>query len=140
MRVMGWTWKEVWAGINKEFPEIPDGLSEATIIKWVNAHIKPAMEESVEEYRQHQLNEIALAKRAIMPRVQKGDDKAIASLSRLQDREAKLLGMDKPVQVQLETKVVDHQTEADVLLERLVRAKATGQVITGELVQKAIEG
>lgn len=138
LRVLSYTWKQVHAKIREEFPEAD--VSEASIIKWTNAHIKPAAEIAVEEYRQHQLAQIELAKRAIMPRVQKGDDKAIASLNALMSREAKLLGMDAPVQVQLETKVVDHQSEAQVLLERMLQAKATGQVISGEVVRELAAG
>ena len=87
-----------------------------------------------------QLAQIELAKRAIMPRVQKGDDKAIASLNALMSREAKLLGMDAPVQVQLETKTVDHKSEAQAILERMLQLKATGQVITGETVKQIQSG
>lgn len=134
LRVMGYTWKQVHSKILEEFPEA--NVSEASCIKWTNEHIKPAAEETVENYRQHQLAQIKLAQRAIMPRVQKGDDKAIASLNALMSREAKLLGMDAPVQVQLETKTVDHQSEAQVLIERLLAAKATGSVISGEVVKE----
>lgn len=141
LRVMGHTWKEIHAKLLKEFPEA--SVSEASIIKWVNGYIKPAMEESVEEYRQQQLAEIALAKKALMPRVEKADVAAIAALSRLQDRQSKLLGMDAPVQVQVEAKVVDHQSEAQAILARIRDARlarATGNVVEGEVVQKAIGG
>lgn len=134
LRVLSYTWKQTHAKIQDEFPEA--NVSESSIIKWVNDHIKPAAEIAVEGYRQQQLAQIELAKRAIMPRVQKGDDKAIASLNALMSREAKLLGMDAPVQVQLETKTVDHQSEAQVLIERLLAAKATGSVISGEVVKE----
>lgn len=130
LRVMGNTWKQVHAKIQSEFPEAD--VSEATVIKWVNEHIKPAAEETVEEYRQHQLQEIALAKRALMPRVEKADVAAIASLSRLQDREAKLLGLDKPVQVQVETVKVDDELE---VLKMLAAMNSHG-VIKGDIVRE----
>ena len=138
LRVLSYTWKQTHAKIRDEFPEAD--VSETSIIKWVNEHIKPAAEVAVEEYRQAQLAQIELAKRAIMPRVQKGDDKAIASLNALMSREAKLLGMDAPVQVQLETKTVDHKSEAQAILERMLQLKATGQVITGETVKQIQSG
>lgn len=138
LRCLSYTWKQVHSKIRAEFPEAD--LSEATIIKWTNAHIKPAAEIAVEEYRQMQLQQIETAKRAIMPRVQKGDDKAIASLNALMNREAKLLGMDAPVQVQLETKQVDHQSEAQAIIERLLHAKATGQIINGQVVRELTAG
>lgn len=133
IRVMGNTWKETHAKILKEFPEA--NVSEASIIKWVNAYIKPALEESVEQYRQQQLQEIALAKKAIMPKVEKGDIGAIATLARLHDRTAKLLGMDAPVQVQVETRKVDDELEVQKML-----AGFTGHVIQGEVVKpKGVE-
>lgn len=138
LRVMGNTWREVHAQILKEFPEA--GVSESSVIKWVNDRIKPAAEQSIENYRQQQLEEIDLAKKAIMKRVEKGDDKALQALDRLQSRQAKLMGLDAPVQVQMEQKIVDHQTQAQTFLERMLAAKATGKVIDGEVVQKAIEG
>lgn len=128
LRVMGFTWKQVHSKIRTEFEEAD--VSEATIIKWTNDHIKPAAEESVEDYRRHQLAQIDLAKRAIMPRVQKGDDKAIASLNALMARESKLLGMDAPVQVQIETKQVNDELEVQKML-----AGFTGPVIPGEVVK-----
>lgn len=134
LRVLSYTWKQTHAKIREEFPEA--NVSESSIIKWVNDHIKPAVDIAVEGYRQQQLAQIEMAKRAIMPRVQKGDDKAIASLNALMSREAKLLGMDAPVQVQLETKQVDHQSEAQAIIERLLAAKATGQIINGQVVRE----
>lgn len=138
LRVMGNTWKETHAQILKEFPEA--NVSEMSVIRWVNDYIKPAAEQTVEHYRQQQLAEIEFAKKAIMKRVEKGDDKALASLARLHDRQAKLLGTDMPVQVQVEQRVVDHQTQADIILERMLALDATGQVLDGEIVHKAIEG
>jgi len=130
LRVLSYTWKQCHAKIQEEFPEA--NVSESSIIKWVNEHIKPAAEIAVEDYRQQQLAQIELAKRAIMPRVQKGDDKAIASLNALMNREAKLLGMDAPVQVQLETKQVNDELEVQRML-----AGFMGHVIPGEVVKPA---
>lgn len=137
LKVMGNTWRQVHAEIQKEFPEA--NVSESSVIKWVNDRIKPAAEQSIESLRQQQIEEIQLAKRAIMKRVEKGDDKAMQSLDRLQSREAKLMGLDAPVQVQLEQKVVDHQTQAQAFLERMLAAKATGKVIDGETVQRELD-
>lgn len=50
------------------------------------------------------------------------------------------MGLDAPVQVQMEQKIVDHQTQAQVFLERMLANKATGGIVSGEVVQKAIEG
>lgn len=138
LKVMGSSWREVHAQIQKEFPELD--VSESSIIRWVNDRIKPAAEESIANLRQQQLEEIELAKKAIMKRVEKGDDKALQALDRLQARQAKLMGLDAPVQVQMEQKIVDHQTQAQVFLERMLANKATGGIVSGEVINRAIEG
>lgn len=138
LRVMGNSWREVTEQLRKEFPEV--NPSETSVIKWVNDRIKPAAEESIANLRQQQLEEIELAKKAIMKRVEKGDDKALQALDRLQARQAKLMGLDAPVQVQMEQKVVDHQTQAQVFLERMLANKATGGIVSGEVINRAIEG
>lgn len=51
--------------------------------------------------RQISLERIELATRAIMPRLKKGDDAAILSFTRLDQRRAKLLGLEAPVRAEL---------------------------------------
>jgi len=135
LRVMGNNWRETTEQLRVEFPEVD--IAETTVIAWVNAHIKPAAEQTVEDYRQQQLAEIEFAKKAIMKRVEKGDDKALASLDRLMARQAKLLGMDAPVSVQIEAKVVNDELEVQRMLSAM---DATGQIIKGEVVQRELEG
>ena len=57
-------------------------------------------EEAAEEVRLLELERLDLALNKIMPKVLKGDDKAIQSLLRIMERRSKYLGLDKPIQVE----------------------------------------
>lgn len=123
--------------INEEFGET---LHLTTISKWIDERIKPELEEKADSYRQHLLEQISIAKEAVWKRVLMGDDKAVGAWTRLVDREMRLTGVEKPVQIAVTTNIVDKETEFEKMLTRLRQSRAeslpSGHVIQGEVVRR----
>lgn len=125
--------------VNEEFG---DSLAFETVRRWIEQRIKPRLEETSEAYRQHLLDQIAVAKRAVWPRVQMGDDKAIITWTRLIDREMALTGVQKPVQVSITTTTVDSDAlEVVKMLDQFFGAAAAGEghVLQGEVLSSETE-
>lgn len=127
--------------VNEEFDE---SLAFETVRRWIEQRIKPRLDETAEAYRQHLLDQLTVAKRAVWKRVQQGDDKAIITWTRLLDREMALTGVQKPVQVSITTNTAD----SDALeVQRMLRARRSasdpdlgqGHVIQGEVVRSETE-
>jgi hypothetical protein len=124
--------------VNEEFGET---LHLTTISKWIDERIKPELEETADSYRQHLLAQIAEAKEAVWKRAMRGDDKALTSWTRLVDREMRLTGVEKPVQIAVTTNIVDKETEFEKMLTRLRQSRGEtlpeGHVIQGEVVRRS---
>lgn len=132
------TLRETTAIINQEFNET---LHLTTISKWIDDRIKPELEEKADAYRQHLLQQIAVLKEAAWKRAKMGDEKAIASWTRLVDREMRLTGVEKPVQIAVTTNIADKETEFEKMLARLRASRGDvqpeGHVIQGEVVRRS---
>lgn len=124
--------------VNEEFGE---SLAISTISKWIDERIKPELEETADSYRQHVLAQIAEAKEALWKRVLRGDDKATAAWTRLLDREVRLTGIEKPIQVAVTTNSEDRETTALRLLRKIREQRGEvppeGHVIQGEVVRRS---
>ena len=66
LRMESYTLRETTEIVNDEFG---DTLSIETVRKWIEDRIKPELEEKADAYRQHLLDQIAVAKRALSKRV-----------------------------------------------------------------------
>jgi DNA-binding transcriptional regulator YiaG len=123
--------------VNQEFSET---LAISTVAKWIDERIKPELEETADAYRQHVLAQIAEAKEALWNRVLRGDDKATTAWTRLLDREVRITGIEKPIQVAVTTNIADKETEFEKMLTRLRRSRGEslpdGHVIQGEVVRR----
>ncbi|MFD5508418.1 sigma factor-like helix-turn-helix DNA-binding protein [Streptomyces sp. NPDC127051] len=65
-----------------------------------------------------------------------GDKDATTSVLRLMEREARLMGLDSAQAFTVQAQVVDHTTEANRILERMLAMKAAGRTITGEVLRE----
>lgn len=122
--------------VNEEFGET---LVISTISKWIDERIKPELEETADAYRQHVLAQIGEAKEALWKRVLRGDDKAAAAWTRLLDREVRLTGIEKPIQVAVtNTTLAGDGVEVQRMLDQFFGAPASaeGHVIQGEVVRR----
>lgn len=123
--------------INEEFG---DTLALTTVSKWIDERIRPELEEKADSYRQHLLAQISTAKEAVWKRVLMGDDKAVGAWTRLVDREMRLTGVEKPVQIAVTTNITDKETEFEKMLTRLRQSRGEslpgGHVIQGEVVRR----
>lgn len=124
--------------VNAEFG---DKLALTTISRWIDERIKPQLEEAADSYRQHLLGQIAVLKEAAWKRAKMGDEKAIASWTRLVDREMRLTGVEKPMQIAVTTNTEDRETAALRLLRKIREQRGDvspteGHVIQGEVVRR----
>jgi len=122
--------------VNEEFN---DNLAFETVRRWIQERIKPELEETAEAYRQTLLEQISLQKRRLEPKMLMGDEKAIAAWTRLVDREMRLTGVEKPVQVSLSVSNADSDAlEAQRLLDQYFGAPSgAGHVVQGEVVKRS---
>ena len=139
LRMESYTLRETTEIVNDEFG---DTLSIETVRKWIEDRIKPELEEKADAYRQHLLDQIAVAKRALSKRVMMGDEKAVTAWTRLLDREMRLTGVEKPHQVQITTSsadgdALDVQKQLDQFFGSAV--PGAGHVIQGEVVRRDAE-
>lgn len=137
LRRDSYTLRETVDIVNEEFG---DSLAFETVRRWIEQRIKPELEETSEAYRQTLLEQISLQKRRLEPKMLMGDEKAIAAWTRLVDREMRLTGVEKPVQIAVTNTAVDKETEFEAMLTRLRVARgdlpAAGHVIQGEVVRR----
>jgi hypothetical protein len=140
LRMESYTLRDVVDIINEEFE---DSLAFETIRKWIQDRIKPELEETADAYRQNLLEQIAIQKRRLEPRLAMGDEKAVAAWTRLIDREMRLTGVEKPHQISLTTSSADSDAlEVEKILGQFFGAEvadtgAAGHVIQGEVVRRS---
>lgn len=138
LRRDSYTLRETVEIVNEEFG---DTLAFETVRRWMQERIKPELEETAEAYRQTLLEQIALQKRRLEPKMLMGDEKAIAAWTRLIDREMRLTGVEKPVQVAITTTNLDADgVEVQKMLDQFFgvpdSASGSGHVIQGEVVRR----
>ncbi|QYW07548.1 terminase small subunit [Streptomyces phage Lizz] len=136
LRRESYTLRETVEIVNEEFG---DSLAFETVRRWIQDRIKPELEEKADEYRQHLLDQIAIAKRALSKRVMMGDEKAVAAWTRLLDREMRLTGVEKPIKVDMNVNSREGDAnEAQRLLDQFfgVAPAGEGHVIQGEVVNR----
>lgn len=139
LRMESYTLRETTEMVNDEFG---DTLSVETVRTWIEERIKPELEETANSYRQHLLDQIAVAKRALSKRVMMGDEKAVSAWTRLLDREMRLTGVEKPHQIAVTTTTADGDAlEVQKIMDHFFGApdSAAGHVIQGEVVKRTAE-
>ncbi|MGW5231802.1 transposase [Streptomyces nodosus] len=83
------------------------GISPSAVQRRVEKYKAEEIHPKAEEMREMQLAQIRAGKRAIWKRYITGDDKAVASMIRLLEREAKLAGLDSATQFKVQTEEID---------------------------------
>jgi hypothetical protein len=122
--------------LNAEFPGLD--ISRATVTRWINKKLKPEVDETVDEYRLQMLSRIEAAREAVWPRVLRGDEKAGAYYLRLEQKEADLRGLDKPVQVEVSATPADNELEVQRMIREYKERRAReDKVIQGEVVGRS---
>lgn len=120
-----------------------DRIGEAMGISRARAHdlVKAAYDEllldtkrAAEEVRDQEVERLDQALEALWPKVEKGDDKALHSLLRLQERRSKLLGLDAPQKIDQTSSdgtmspqpAIDASRLSDQTLQELLEARDQG--------------
>lgn len=139
LRIDSYTLRETVEIVNEEFN---DNLAFETVRRWIQERIKPELEETAEAYRQTLLEQISLQKRRLEAKMLMGDEKAIATWTRLVDREMRLTGVEKPVQVSLsvsnaDADALDVQKQLDQFFGNSGSPAGAGHVIQGEVVKRS---
>lgn len=86
------------------------GLSHGTAHNWYTEALRETWEESAgdrEAVLGAELTKLAIAERALMPKVLIGDPRSIDVYLRVMDRRARYLGLDQPAKVRVEVGRVD---------------------------------
>ncbi|MDX2390682.1 hypothetical protein NJL88_11520 [Streptomyces sp. DK15] len=67
-----------------------------------------------------------------------GDKDATISMIRLMEREARLMGLDSAQAFMVQSVTVDHESDFDLMLERMRKARAAGQEVQHTVVRGEI--
>lgn len=137
LRRDSYTLRETVEIVNEEFG---DSLAFETVRRWIQERIKPELEETADAYRQTLLEQISLQKRRLEPKMLMGDEKAIAAWTRLVDREVRLTGVEKPLQVSVtNTNLNADGVEVQRMLDQFFGAPTSGEghVVQGEVVRRS---
>ena len=107
----------------KSYPKIADalGVSVSTAHKYVTTELQRLAKECGEDaaaIRQIELDRLDDALDALADRIEQGDDRAVATMLRIQERRAKLLGLDSPDRQQVEVTGIDPR---ELLAQKLGR-------------------
>ena len=107
----------------KSYPKIAEalGVSVGTAHRDVTTELARLAKECGEEaaiVRQMELDRLDVALDALADRIEQGDDRAVATMLRIQERRAKLLGLDSPDRQQVEVTGIDPR---ELLAARLGR-------------------
>lgn len=107
----------------KSYPKIAEalGVSVGTAHRDVTielARLAKECSEEAEAIRQIELERLDDALDAISDRIEQGDDRAVATMLRIQERRAKLLGLDSPDRQQVEVTGIDPR---ELLAQKLGR-------------------
>lgn len=85
----------------------------------VKRGMQKALQEPADELREIEASRLDLAQAKVWPKVEQGDMKAIATLLRIMERRAKLLGLDAPTVIQQDVTVFDGAGDLDREVQRL---------------------
>ena len=96
----------------RSYPRIAEelGVSLTTAHRYVTTELERLAKECGEEaaiVRQMELDRLDVALDALADRIEQGDDRAVATMLRIQERRAKLLGLDSPDRQQVEVTGID---------------------------------
>ncbi|MFF1299975.1 MULTISPECIES: sigma factor-like helix-turn-helix DNA-binding protein [unclassified Streptomyces] len=83
------------------------GVSLATVQRRLELYIKERVHPKADEYRARQIDSLHMYLRALRKPIESGDPKAIANAVRIQERIAKLLGLDSATAFKVEATVHD---------------------------------
>lgn len=114
LSLMGWSQTEIAAEL---------GVSQATVSKDISEESRSRIQPAADEWRQQSADRMRIGIKALMKDIQ--DERQVARsvevLSKVEERLAKLLGLDAPQQQEV-TAVVEHKpTEVLSLIERARR-------------------
>lgn len=104
------------------------GVAPMTAFRDVEAHAREIQQPVAEQVRKQEVARLDALLDNLWPRVEQGDDKAVANVLRVMDRRAKLLGLDAPAKQDITVQQVDPK---DIELAELIReaqAKAAANV------------
>ncbi|WP_329332570.1 sigma-70 region 4 domain-containing protein [Streptomyces sp. NBC_00663] len=96
------------------------GVSLATVQRRLELYIKERVHPKADEYRARQIDSLHMYLRALRKPIESGDPKAIANAVRIQERIAKLLGLDSATAFKVEVEPSDKYTERSTAM-RLIQ-------------------
>lgn len=87
------------------------GVSLATVQRRLELYIKERVHPKADEYRARQIDSLHMYLRALRKPIESGDPKAIANAVRIQERIAKLLGLDSATAFKVEVEQTNDKLE-----------------------------
>ncbi|WP_327698852.1 transposase family protein [Streptomyces sp. NBC_00459] len=95
------------------------GVSQSTVRNVIKKYTEGRLHPKVDEYRQEQVDRLQIYLRSLSKAILTGDPKTIAQAIRVEERIARLLGLDAATQYVVEAKVEDRETAALSILRQI---------------------
>jgi len=107
------------------------GVSLATVQRRMELYIKDRVHPKADEFRARQIDSLHMYLRALRKPIESGDPKAIANAVRIQERIAKLLGLDSATAFKVEIEKTDDTIEVHKIMDHFfsTNPKAEPKVI-----------
>lgn len=114
------------------------GIPYATCQRYKERALASIQLPTVDAARKEELDRLEAIIRAIWPAVESGDDKAIANYMKVSERRAKLLGLDRPIEV---TQTVYEETAQERELRQLMeQAERDQKMEEARLLEESTQG
>lgn len=112
-------------GVSLRTLEAEMGISHTTLGRYKNKALESIQLPLVEEAQKEELDRLNRIIEIVWPAVENGDEKAIASYFKAAERRAKLLGLDKPIQVESTVREISaEEAELQAMLAQAERDEA----------------
>ncbi|WP_333745901.1 sigma-70 region 4 domain-containing protein [Streptomyces sp. IBSBF 2950] len=111
------------------------GVSLATVQRRLELYIKERVHPKADEYRARQIDSLHMYLRALRKPIESGDPKAIANAVRIQERIAKLLGLDSATAFKVEVERADDVSEVQKMMDQYFGVSTAARpAIPGEVI------
>lgn len=113
------------------------GVPRATVARYRDKALSSIAIPTVDAARKEELERLDLLVEAVWPLAETGDNTAIANYLKISERRAKLLGLDKPIEIS--STIVEITAQERELAEMLAQAERDAKLKAAELVQDHVE-
>jgi len=113
------------------------GIPRATVARYRDKALESIALPTVDAARKEEIERLDILMEAVWPSAETGDDKAIANYLKISERKAKLLGLDKPLEIN--STVVEITAQERELQEMLAQAERDEKMAVEKFSHESVD-